>query len=94
MDNFTSKLDRQKSSPQLSLSYNLDYDESSVWELPEITDFHKDLPFYVQEIGMTIAYEHYYVKVLTHICFVILQTEPLFSGTIPQNHFYLLIPFS
>lgn len=62
MDNFTSKLDRQKSSPQLSLSYNLDYDESSVWELPEITDFHKDLPFYVQEIGMTIAYEHYYVK--------------------------------
>lgn len=59
---FLSKLDIQKNNPDLILSYNLDYDDNSVWEIPETTDLIRSLPFYVQEIGKTIAYNKYFVK--------------------------------
>ncbi len=59
---YSDKLQWQKSHPALTLSANLDYDDASIWEIPTLTDTMKELPFYVQEIGRTLANRNYYVE--------------------------------
>lgn len=61
-DSYNEKLGWQKSQPNLQISYNLDYDPSSIWEIPAVSDTARELPFYIQEIGRTIAYDKYYVE--------------------------------
>ncbi len=51
----------QKSHPNMKLTYNLDYDRHSIWEIPAQSSSVSGLPFFVQEVGLTIAYEDYYV---------------------------------
>jgi len=58
---YSSNLKWQKSHPDMKLSYNLDYNRHSIWEIPALGGGASDLPFYVQEIGLTIAYKDYYV---------------------------------
>ena len=59
---YDEKLHWQKSHPQLEISYNLDYDPNSIWEIPGVSEDVRKLPFYVQEIGLTIAHDKYYVE--------------------------------
>lgn len=60
---YNEKLNQQKNQNQATISAaNLDYDPSSVWEVPALTDIKKGLPFFVQETGKTIAYNQYYVR--------------------------------
>ena len=58
---YSSNLKWQKSHPDMKLAYNLDYDRHSVWEIPALGSGVAGLPFFVQEVGLTIAYEDYYV---------------------------------
>lgn len=58
---YTNNLLWQKSHPGMKLAYNLDYDRHSIWEIPALGSGVSGLPFYVQEVGLTIAYEDYYV---------------------------------
>lgn len=60
--NYDKKLDWQKSHPELKISYYLDYDPASIWEIPGTSEEIRKLPFYIQEIGMTIAHNKYYVR--------------------------------
>ncbi len=58
---YSINLEWQKSHPDMKLSYNLDYDRHSIWEIPVLGEGMSGFPFYVQETGLTIAYEDYYV---------------------------------
>lgn len=59
--NYSDKLKWQKSHHDLALSYNLDYDTSSIWEVLATGEVLRELPFYIQEIGFTAANSNYYV---------------------------------
>lgn len=54
-------LEWQKSHSSMKLVTNLDYDPSSIWEIPAISGERMDLPFYVQEVGITKGQREYYV---------------------------------
>lgn len=58
---FEDKIDLQKQNPSLTLTYNLDYAPETIWEIPTIFESTRALPFYVQEIGFTVAYDKYFV---------------------------------
>ena len=58
---FLQNLKWQLSQPGLKLAYNLDYDPRSVWQVPALENDDSTLPFYVQEVGLTIAGSDYYV---------------------------------
>lgn len=62
MEDYSKHLSWQKSQPNLKISYNLDYDPKSIWEIPALHAGLIGLPFYVQEVGFTIAHENYYVR--------------------------------
>lgn len=61
MADFSKNLSWQMSHPEIELSYNLDYDPATVWLIPALNEYARELPFYVQEVGRTIAGEQYYV---------------------------------
>ena len=54
-------LEWQKSHAGMKLVTNLDYDPASIWEIPAISGERMDLPFYVQEVGITKGQREYYV---------------------------------
>lgn len=60
MDQFSSNLSWQKSHQNIELTANLDYSPRSVWLTPAISAADNTLPFYVQELGNTIAGQDYY----------------------------------
>lgn len=59
---FSKNLAWQMSHPDIELSCNLDYDAASVWLIPALNETARSLPFYIQEVGRTLAGENYYVK--------------------------------
>ena len=61
MKDFSKNLAWQLSHPEVELSCNLDYDSASLWFLPTLSEQARQLPFYVQEVGRTIAGDQYYV---------------------------------
>lgn len=61
MIDYTKNLSWQKSHPDMKLSYNLDYDAESIWQIPALSSELKELPFYVQEVGLTVVHQNYYV---------------------------------
>lgn len=61
MSDFHNNIEWQKNHLEMKLSYNLDYDAKSFWIIPETSVELRGLPFYVQEVGYTIAHEKYYV---------------------------------
>ena len=54
-------LEWQKSHSGMKLVTNLDYDPVSIWEIPALSGERMDLPFYVQEVGITKGHRDYYV---------------------------------
>lgn len=61
MENYEKNIEWQMNHLDMKLSYNLDYDEKSIWIIPESGENLRNLPFYVQEVGYTAAREKYYV---------------------------------
>lgn len=55
-------IDWQKKDPTLKIQYNLDYSPETLWEIPAFSEEVATLPFYVQEVGLTVAQSQYYVK--------------------------------
>lgn len=45
-----------------NLAFNLDYESSSIWKVPILDKDATDLPFYIQEVGYTVANENYFVR--------------------------------
>lgn len=62
MKNNVEVIDWQKKDPTLKIQYNLDYSPESLWEIPAFSEEVTQLPFYVQEVGLTFAQALYYVK--------------------------------
>ena len=54
-------LEWQKSHAGMKLVTNLDYDPASIWEIPAMSGERLDLPFFVQEVGITKGQREYYV---------------------------------
>lgn len=61
MDNYGQIVEWQISHPDTTLSYNLDYDAKSEGIIPPLSEEVRELPFYVQEVGYTVAHNKYYV---------------------------------
>lgn len=61
MLDYSKNLAWQMSHPDIELSCYLDYDPASIWLIPTLNEHARNLPFYVQEVGRTIAGEKYYV---------------------------------
>ena len=83
MKDFSKNLAWQLSHPEIELSCNLDYDPASLWFLPALNEQARQLPFYVQEVGRTIAGDQYYVGRKNLDSFQICST---ISGGITLNY--------
>lgn len=83
MKDFSKNLAWQLSHPEIELSCNLDYDPASLWFLPALSEQARQLPFYVQEVGRTIAGKDYYVGRKNLDSFQICST---LSGGIALNY--------
>lgn len=62
MADYSKNLGWQMCFPEIELSCNLDYDPTSVSLFPPLSEYARSLPFYVQEVGHTVAGEQYYVN--------------------------------
>ena len=58
---YSENLTWQRSNRSAKLICNLDYDSRSIWRVPALNGKASDLPFYVQEVGFTVANENYFV---------------------------------
>ncbi len=83
MKNNIEVIDWQKKDSQLNISYNLDYSPDSISEIPPSSEEVRRLPFFVQEIGLTIARSQYYVRRSNLKSFMIIFVT---SGTFLINY--------